>query len=104
MEGIGTRCFAQGSHTRPPQERQLCLSLASCAILLDVLAHVNRLAQQELQLTKHKLISLKEIDFFLLSQRSKDVKPYQVSSSSNGVHLGGASGATLAVLTSKRAS
>jgi hypothetical protein len=48
IEGIGTRFFAHGSQTRPPQERQLCLSLASCASLSEVLAQVKRLAQQQL--------------------------------------------------------
>jgi hypothetical protein len=52
IEGIGARFLAQGSHTSPPHERQLCLSLASCASLLDVLAHVNLLAQHELQQPK----------------------------------------------------
>lgn len=48
IEGIGTLLVAQGLQTSPPQERQLCLSLASCAALFDVLAHVKRLAQQQL--------------------------------------------------------
>mmetsp|Transcript_20869 Transcript_20869/g.59519 ORF Transcript_20869/g.59519 Transcript_20869/m.59519 type:complete len:81 (-) Transcript_20869:2329-2571(-) len=71
MEGIGTLFLEHGSHTNPPHERQLCLSLASCAALLDVDAHVNRLAQQE-----------------------------HVSSSSNGVHRGGRSIAVRADCTS----
>jgi hypothetical protein len=46
MEGIGTLFFEQGSQTNEPQLRQLCLSRAACASVLDVLAHVKRDAQQ----------------------------------------------------------
>ena len=48
-EGMGTLFFEQGSQTKPPQERQLCLSRAACASVFEVLAHVKRDAQQALQ-------------------------------------------------------
>lgn len=47
-EGMGTLFFEQGSQTKPPQERQLCLSRAACASVFEVLAHVKRDAQQAL--------------------------------------------------------
>lgn len=48
MFGIGTLFLLHGSQTKDPQARQLCLSLAACASVFDVLAHVKRLAQQAL--------------------------------------------------------
>lgn len=102
MDGRGTRLDEQGLQTRVPQLLQLCLSLASCAALFDVLAQVNLLAQQELENrarnnVRMNLLTL--IDFlFLLSDT------YQVSSSSKGVHLGGFSVAARTDRTSRRAS
>jgi len=48
MEGTAMRFFEHESQTRAPQDRQLCLSLASCASLSDVLSQVKLLEQQEL--------------------------------------------------------
>ena len=48
IDGIGTLFFEQGSQTKPPQLRQLCLSRAACASVFEVLAHVNNAAQQAL--------------------------------------------------------
>ena len=48
IEGIESLFREQASQTKLPHERQLCLSLASCASLSNVLAHVNLLAQHEL--------------------------------------------------------
>ncbi len=48
IEGMGTLFLEQGSQTKPPQARQLCLSRAACASVFEVLAHVKSDAQQAL--------------------------------------------------------
>jgi hypothetical protein len=50
MEGMGTLFFEHGSQTKPPHDRQLCLSRAACASVFEVLAQVKSDAQQALEL------------------------------------------------------